>query len=292
MRAIDRCLDNIDKHIMTEVRKRVDYRKENPYMDSLRDIVAHIGKLQSIFEKHPSIERLEKDTGNIIESVHNFSSKITKAHVRSKISKGLAKIGIGIKAPDEKMFQLPNLPRGHVKPIVQNNVTLIKKQAKEYVAKIQQNIIQSIKNGESQSDLADRLQKATKVERNKAKFWASDQLGKAFSDINERNARAAGFDEYIWRTQLDGRVRDKHASFEGKKYHYDDPPLSDSGEPINPGDDYNCRCFPEIVLPETPQDNPSDRLAAQIKMRKEKKKIEEKDSKNSGQLMLDYLGQA
>lgn len=51
-------------------------------------------------------------------------------------------------------------------------------------------------------------------------------------------------DTYIWRTQMDDRVRPRHADREGKEFAWDDPPLGG-----HPGEDYNCRCYAETLQP-------------------------------------------
>lgn len=47
---------------------------------------------------------------------------------------------------------------------------------------------------------------------------------------------------YIWRTAGDARVRDSHAVREGGIFVWGQPP-----EGGHPGDDYNCRCWAELI---------------------------------------------
>ena len=55
---------------------------------------------------------------------------------------------------------------------------------------------------------------------------------------------------YIWRTRGDGKVRSRHAKFNGKVFSWNNPP--ESG--YHPGEDYGCRCWAE---PFDPEDNES-----------------------------------
>jgi len=41
---------------------------------------------------------------------------------------------------------------------------------------------------------------------------------------------------------MDERVRDSHADMEGQVCRFDDPPIVD-GEPANPGEPVQCRCY-------------------------------------------------
>lgn len=49
---------------------------------------------------------------------------------------------------------------------------------------------------------------------------------------------------YIWRTRLDGKVRSSHRANHGKKFAWNNPPSTG-----HPGEDFNCRCWAEPVLP-------------------------------------------
>lgn len=44
---------------------------------------------------------------------------------------------------------------------------------------------------------------------------------------------------YIWRTQMDDRVRESHAALEGLEF--------EDGVGLEPGQDYNCRCYKEPI---------------------------------------------
>ncbi len=50
---------------------------------------------------------------------------------------------------------------------------------------------------------------------------------------------------YIWRTVGDGHVRDAHKMYEGTVRTWHDAP--------GPGDDYNCRCWAELLAPGDPR---------------------------------------
>ncbi len=54
-----------------------------------------------------------------------------------------------------------------------------------------------------------------------------------------------GIDQYIWRTQDDGKVRPLHRQYDDQVFSWDTPPADG-----HPGDAYNCRCLAEPVLPD------------------------------------------
>lgn len=59
---------------------------------------------------------------------------------------------------------------------------------------------------------------------------------------DEERDRKQGRVFYRWRTQQDERVRPAHAVRHGRLFSWNYPP-----EGGHPGDDYNCRCWPEMV---------------------------------------------
>ncbi len=53
---------------------------------------------------------------------------------------------------------------------------------------------------------------------------------------------------YIWRTVGDEKVRGNHRAREGQSFSWEDPP-----EGGHPGEDYNCRCWTEPIVPMQPK---------------------------------------
>lgn len=58
-------------------------------------------------------------------------------------------------------------------------------------------------------------------------------------------AISIGGAEYVWETQRDERVRDRHRAFDGLTFNW--ATGSDEG---HPGQPYGCRCFAVPILPE------------------------------------------
>jgi len=67
--------------------------------------------------------------------------------------------------------------------------------------------------------------------------------------IAEKDRTAFAFiRRYVWRTVGDDTVRHNHAVREGRVFSWDDPP--DGG---HPGEDYNCRCWADPLVPMQPK---------------------------------------
>lgn len=279
IRAVTRFLNAIDKIILKSVSKNINFRKKN---DGLLDISSDIIKLSLGFHKLEALKILKKSTANIMKSVNNFSMKITRNRVEAsflskrKLKKqplmAEEKIRLSrITKKFRKTISLSPIKSQDLESIVNFNVNLIETVGQEYIDKIGEDILEHIDQGTSQKDLVNRIQKSTKVERAKAKFWASDQLGKTFSKLTQINQNNAGMSRYIWRTQRDLRVRDLHLDLEGQECSWDTPPLETDHGNFHVGEDYNCRCYAEGIFEDDENSESSKkRLSELIKTQKEK----------------------
>lgn len=99
--------------------------------------------------------------------------------------------------------------------------------------------------GSSAGDLADDIMDRLDVAESRARMIARDQIAKFNGELTRVRQGRLGVARYIWRTSLDERVRESHASLEGKEFRWDDPPAVG-----HPGQDYNCRCTAEPVFEE------------------------------------------
>lgn len=260
LRSMDKYLKLIDDEVKKALKGNIDTRIR--YRDGIKEIMAKLFNFTRNFEKSPAQKFIEQTITNIYKSVNNFSRSFTL----KSLKKGLSKQEGTEKLAD--VIELPPVDDTDLEGIIHKNVELIKTAGKEYMSKIETLIQQNITEARTQKDLTDLLEKKTKAERSQARFWASDQLGKVYSELNRKNQKSAGFNKYIWRTQRDQRVRDSHIVMEGTVQDYDQAPIVE-GRPLHPGDDYNCRCYAEPVIDDTQGDeSPADRIAALLQARK------------------------
>ena len=71
-----------------------------------------------------------------------------------------------------------------------------------------------------------------------------DQTNKTIGQLNAFRQKEVGINEYYWRTAMDERVRRTHDENEGEKFSWDAPPITG-----HPGEDIQCRCVAEPILP-------------------------------------------
>ena len=121
------------------------------------------------------------------------------------------------------------------------NTTLIKSIDQQIMDKLRfamtQRIIRTADKEQTIADLAKDIQDIAGVAKNRAVLIATDQVGKLNSQLTHYRQFNAGITEYVWNTMKDSRVRPVHASREGRKFKWSDPPADG-----HPGWAIRCRC--------------------------------------------------
>ncbi len=123
------------------------------------------------------------------------------------------------------------------------NIELIKNAGHQMISDINDTLADANSRGLRHEEIAKTIQDRIGVSKSRAKLIARDQTLKYNASVQEAQASAAGITEYTWSTSKDAAVRPMHKALEGKRFRYDDPPVTnEDGDHNNPGEDYNCRC--------------------------------------------------
>lgn len=133
---------------------------------------------------------------------------------------------------------------------IYENVNLIESIPDQYLTQVQTIVTQNVRAGNRHEDISKELQERFGVSKSRAKLIARDQTAKINGDLSAKRQQSAGFAYFQWVTSKDIRVRDRHKHIAKRTtkyghgvYSWDDLPLSVKGQPIKPGDDYQCRCI-------------------------------------------------
>ena len=131
-----------------------------------------------------------------------------------------------------------------------NNSLLIKDIPHKTSLQISEQVTQALIEGQNPSDtyqaILDIMKDRTDVSDSRARLIARDQVSKLNGNLTMERQIDLGVDSYIWNTVGDERVRETHADNEGQTFTWDNPPV----ETGHPGEDYQCRCWAEPILPE------------------------------------------
>ncbi len=106
--------------------------------------------------------------------------------------------------------------------------------------------------GHRSSDLVEAILAEEDVSIARARMLARTAVATASSTLVESRALYVGSPGYFWRTSEDSDVRHDHNELNGTFHQWNDPPVVDkrSGFRSHPGGNANCRCWPQVVLPE------------------------------------------
>ncbi len=221
------------------------------------------------------IADLRSEYGNKINS-KVLAGKIEKnyrqidAWSRDKTNEGIAKLYARLSTPQpssvtgrpapknqsgELWLKTVNLRNNFNEDIlnsaVKKNIDLINEAYKEHFDDMTAIVKKGILGGKGSNAIAEELRRETGVNESKAKFWARDQVSKFFGKTTKLRQKSAGIPGYIWRCVGGTKTRDSHLALEGTYHSWDNPPMIQSGKilrPLHPGEDYNCRCWPEPAL--------------------------------------------
>lgn len=161
---------------------------------------------------------------------------------RKRFDGTMQSIGINVYA------DAPSLPE-FLSASIYDNTQLITSIPSQYLERVQSLVMSNVRAGNRSSAIVEQLSKQFGVTDRRAKMIARDQTAKVNGQLVKKRQTGAGFPYFQWLTSDDERVRDRHDELAervtqyGKGiYSWDNPPMSDDGRPIIPGEDYQCRC--------------------------------------------------
>jgi len=171
--------------------------------------------------------------------VNNYNKEEWTKLVRSQY-------GVNPTSEDPKRFD-------HLMKVwAENNARLIKDIPHKTMDQIKNATIETLQSGRNVEDMTDKvydiMSERTDVTDSRARLIARDQVSKLNSAFTQQRQGDIGVDSYIWRTVGDERVRETHEDVDGETFSWDSPPSETDDN--HPGEDYQCRCWAEPILPD------------------------------------------
>lgn len=133
--------------------------------------------------------------------------------------------------------------RGPLEDRIAQNVSLIRGLSDDTRKRVETVVFESFALRRTRREFVRQLALAMGVSQRQARNIARDQAEKVQAFVNQFRQQQLGFEEYIWRTRRDERVRVSHRAREGVRFRWSRPP-SDG----HPGHPVNCRCLPEAYM--------------------------------------------
>jgi len=130
------------------------------------------------------------------------------------------------------------------------NARLITSIPAQYLEQVSNIVMGNMRTGLRPSAIEAELMDQFGVSKRRAKFIARDQTAKVQGELTKQRQIDAGYQYFKWVDSEDQRVRHRHheiaqavTPYGVGVYRWTKLPLSDDGQPIQPGSDYNCRCI-------------------------------------------------
>lgn len=257
-------------HVFDEARRQRGQKQawqkakagEAHYARQLRAIADQVDKLiRGLPPEDPS-------TLSILEEALRRYSQMIQPWADAVVAKMLA----DVKRRDEAMWvtlsrdmgasirqELTKAPTGELLRAMQKeNVALITSLPLEAAQRVHELALKKIETSGRADEIAKEIMRTGEVTKSRANLIARTEVARAASGLIEARSTHIGSEAYIWRTSMDSDVRNKdgnpvgsHRLLEGKIIRWDSPPIaSTNGVRAHAGQIYNCRCWPEPILPD------------------------------------------
>lgn len=244
VRSVNR---DVNSTVMTTVRNLApEYQRDAAMtLDSWVDVLT--AALRTVRERYssPQFQALAIDIARRFVNTANTSN----------LRRTERDLGINIYSDSQQLSE-------YVQASIADNVRLIQSIPDQYLTQVESIVMTNVRAGGRPASIAKSLQQQLGVTERRAKMIARDQTAKVNGDLNRMRQVDAGFPYFSWDDSDDERVRHRHSEIANKVtaygrgiYRWDNPPLSDKGVPIIPGQDYQCRCIGRPVSEEEVKEN-------------------------------------
>ncbi|TXH35293.1 MAG: phage head morphogenesis protein [Rhodospirillaceae bacterium] len=247
--AFDRARTGISRSPFIRARK-----VEIQFVKQLRKIAAHVGDIARGFDLEDpmalaalqgALERYSSILDPWAEAVS--ARMIAEADARDVKAWNRLSTVIGRQLHRE----IRDAPTGNrMRQLLGEQVKLITSLPLEASERVHKLTLEGIQEGRRAAEIAKELARTGEVTESRAMLIARTEVGRTSTVLTQARAEYIGSTHFIWRTAGDSDVRPSHRRLNGKSFRWDDPPECDPGYHALPGAIFNCRCYPEPIIPE------------------------------------------
>ena len=131
-----------------------------------------------------------------------------------------------------------------------DNVDLITSLPKQAASRVHELTQEGLMGSRRAADIAAEILRTGHVTESRAMLIARTEVARTASGLSIIRAQHIGCTHYVWRTSRDGDVRKSHKEMEGQVIAFASPPTLSDGMTTHAGQVFNCRCYPEIIVPD------------------------------------------
>lgn len=147
--------------------------------------------------------------------------------------------------------ELRTAPTGSaMQQLLDEQVELITSIPLEAAQRVHNLTLAGVEDATRAKEIAAEILRSNEVAASRARLIARTEVARTASKLTEARATHIGSEGYIWRTSGDSDVRESHQKMNGKYVRWDTPPTLTDGTTTHAGQIYNCRCYPEPIIPE------------------------------------------
>jgi SPP1 gp7 family putative phage head morphogenesis protein len=227
---------------------------EDRYGRQLRRLAGEIGR---IIDGYPAgqidaIPQMQASLKRYSEIVQPWAENLAKGivlEIEARDRKAWVKISKQMS--DSLAREIRDAPTGHaLRSFLAEHVDLITSLPIEAGERVHELTLKGLVDSTRASEIAREIGRSGEVAAGRATLIARTEVARTASGLTMARAVSVGSEGYIWRTAHDSDVRSAHAEMEGVFVRWDTPPKLSDGTVTHAGQIYNCRCYPEPVLPQ------------------------------------------
>jgi SPP1 gp7 family putative phage head morphogenesis protein len=227
---------------------------ERDYARRLRGVARHVGDIVRGFDLSSQVQ-----IADILAALQAYAKVITPwanavagrmvAEVAQSEAQAWRKTSAALGRSLTR--EIETAPTGTaMRAILADQVKLITSLPIEAGERVHKLTIEGIANGTRAAEIAQEIMRTGEVTKSRATLIARTEVSRTATTLTQVRAQHVGSTHFIWRTVGDSDVRPSHRKLNGKAFRWDDPPECDPGHRALPGAIWNCRCYPEPILPE------------------------------------------
>ncbi|ODT97408.1 MAG: phage head morphogenesis protein [Rhodanobacter sp. SCN 67-45] len=229
-------------------------KAEVHYASQLRRVARQVGQFIGMFppgdaEALPTITRMLEHYSDALSDWAVRTATKMLENVNQRDMQGWLELAseMSVALKDE----IRGAPTGQLfKSLLDEQVELIKSLPRDAAKRVHELTIKGLEDSTRAKEIAKEIARSGEVTASRANLIARTEVARAASTLTQARAEHIGSTGYIWRTSRDSDVRHSHKQMEGKFVRWDSPPTLSDGTTTHAGQIYNCRCYPEPVIPE------------------------------------------